>query len=102
MKRIIFICFISLYTSVLFSQLKVTTDSKLGIGLGSQTPVSRLAVGAPGDNSYRFHFESDLIAMRVHTTGNGSSNTGNPAVAIQAFGLGSSKKGDIGVQAGVG
>ena len=36
--------------------------------------------------------------MRVQTTGNGTNNTGNPAVAIQVFVTGSSVRGDVGVQ----
>ena len=61
--------------SVAFAQLKVMPDGKVGIGI-TGTPVSKLAVGHVGHNSFvRNYFESDQNTRHVYSTGNQPQNT---------------------------
>ena len=83
MKKIIFIGLLSMCASVIFAQLKVTSDGKVGIGLSS-TPISRLAVGHVGDPTYPNYFYSNNNTMCVWSTGS-SSNLGNLTIALRTI-----------------
>ena len=74
MKRSIFVFLLSLSASVVLAQFKVTPDGKIAIGIGNQTPISRLAVGNVGNQSSNFFFEGDgVYSMRVRSIGTVSS-----------------------------
>jgi len=75
MKKIFFVLFLCLSTSVIFSQLKVTSDGKVGIGI-TTTPISNLAVGEAGNTQYSTFFYSNNNTMQILSTG-ASSNLGN-------------------------
>ena len=85
MKRFFLIgtmlCMCSLVT---FSQLKVTNDGKVGIGI-SATPVSKLAVGTVGEPTFSNMFHSDNNTMNISSDGT-YSNMGN-AVATLLVGM---------------
>ena len=70
MKKIIFISLLSFCAFVVFAQLKVTPDGKVGIGIGNQTPISKLAVGALGDLDGIYFFQGEKRAVWIHGLGN--------------------------------
>ena len=80
MKRIIFISLLSICTSAAMSQLKVTPDGKVGIGI-TQTPVSKFAVGSVGDPSFSSSFESNTMTMAISSSGI-NTNWGNWANSL--------------------
>ena len=87
MKRILFIFMVlCMSTLAAFSQLEVTPDGKVGIGITS-TPVSKLAVGDVGNVTNPNYFFSDNNTMYINSTGI-NSNMGNAvtslAVSMQA------------------
>lgn len=83
---------------VAFSQLKVTSDGKVGVGLSSgQTPVSNFTVGTVGEQYIRNVFESDLVTMRVHSLANCPYGINYWGTGIQVKTEVNSTRGDRGV-----
>ncbi|MDR0573109.1 MAG: tail fiber domain-containing protein [Tannerella sp.] len=90
-------------TSVVFAQLKVTSDGKVGIGLGSsQTPISNFTVGTVGEQYIRNMFQSDIVTMKINCLGNSpySANYWGTGLYVQTNV--SSTRGDRGVDCIVG
>ena len=67
-------------TSVIFAQLKVTSDGKVGIGI-TTTPISKLAVGTVGDLTFPNYFHSDNNTVHISSTGI-YSNMGNAVTPL--------------------
>ncbi|MDR0698105.1 MAG: tail fiber domain-containing protein [Tannerella sp.] len=96
MKKAVLLLGFAMCASIVFAQLKVTSDGKVGIGL-TETPVSKFAVGATGDQYIRNYFYSDIVAMRVHSTGNSPYSANYWGTGLQVQVDVSSMRGDIGI-----
>jgi len=103
MKKIIFTSMLCVMSSIVFAQLKVTSDGKVGIGI-TQTPVSRFAVGAVGESHIKYVFNSnagDAVNMRIIGSGQSPSSYGDFGAALLVYQDVSSGRGDYGVKISV-
>ena len=100
MKKILFICMVLCMGSLsAFSQIKVTPDGKVGIGI-TQTPISSFAIGTVGDPYMRNFFQSNSgDAVNVAITGAGNSPNSFPdfGTALNVHQYVSSSRGDYGI-----
>ena len=97
MKKIIFISLLSMCASILFAQLKVTSNGKVGIGIGSQTPVSRLSIGSAGDPDADYFFQGERRTVWIHGLGNMPSNGNRWGSGLYVDQLASSSLGDFAI-----
>ena len=100
MKKIIYLSFLCICSSVTFAQLKVTSDGKVGIGI-NQTPASKLSVGTLGYQYVGCSIDDDITPLKTYSFGN-STDWGNRwATSILAeVMIGASFRGGIGVCVG--
>ena len=70
-------------SSIVFAQLKVTSDGKVGIGI-TQTPVSKFAVGTIGDSNTPFVFDGVGITTMAIKGSGGNSNGYGTALYVSA------------------
>jgi len=83
MKKIIITGLLSVFVSVVFAQLKVTQDGKVGIGI-TTTPISKFAVGSTGDIYYPNSFNSEENTMRIISNG-AYTNLGNIVSSLRVW-----------------
>ena len=67
-KNVLIYAMLSMCSLVTFSQLKVTQDGKVGVGI-TPSPISKFAVGTVGDQTYSTFFDSNNITMNVQSSG---------------------------------
>lgn len=100
MKKIISLSILCICSSATFSQLKVTPDGKVGIGI-TGTPTSKLAVGTTGEDYCRnvFHTSSgEGVNMRIVGAGNSPHSYGDFGAAMYVIQNVSSTRGDYGIK----
>ncbi len=99
-KKSIGLIFVCVCSSTSFSQLKVTPDGKVGIGI-TQTPVSNFTVGTPGFPNIRNVFESDIVTMFINGKGKSPHYLNRWGTGLLARNIVSSARGDIGIDCAV-
>ncbi len=100
MKKIIFTSALCVMSSIVFAQLKVTSDGKVGIGI-TQTPISKFAVGNIGETFCRNAFytvSGESINMYIYGAGNSPSSYGDFGTALRVVQNVSSNRGDYGIR----
>lgn len=103
MKKVVLLFGFAMCTSIVFAQLKVTNDGKVGVGLSSsQTPISNFTVGSVGDQYVRSMFQSDIITARIYCLGNSPYSINYWGTALQIATEVTSTRGDKGIDCGVG
>ena len=99
MKKIFLFSFLSLFASLVFAQLKVMPDGKVGIGIGNQTPLSNpFAVGGTYASYFTSYFEGAITPLLAINTGNVTNYGGYTGVAIYGYSELNSPAGDIAVR----
>ena len=99
MKKIIFTSMLCVVSSIVFAQLKVTSDGKVGIGI-TQTPVSKFAVNGVGEIYHRNAFKGisgDAINVSITGSGNSPSSYGAYGGALLVYQEATSSRGDYGI-----
>ncbi|MDR2408109.1 MAG: tail fiber domain-containing protein [Bacteroidales bacterium] len=103
MKKVVLLLGFTICTSIVFAQLKVTNDGKVGVGLSSsQTPISNFTVGTVGEQYIRSMFESDIVTVGIHCLANSPYGIGYWGTALQIGTDVNSTRGDKGIACGVG
>jgi hypothetical protein len=103
MKKTVLLLVFVCCGAVAFSQLKVTSDGKVGVGLSSaQTPISNFTVGSVGEQYIRSMFQSDIITMRIYCLGNSPYGIGHWGTALSVGTEVTSTRGDKGIESSVG
>ena len=82
--------------------LTMDNNGNVGIGVGTNNPVSRLALGAVGDAIHDVWFETNHIGLRVRNHGHVPQSIANTwGMAIHATTPVSSFNGDVGIRGSV-
>jgi hypothetical protein len=103
MKRLFLLFGFTMCTSVVFAQLKVTSDGKVGVGLGSsQTPISNFTVGTVGEQYIRNMFQSDIVTMKIYCLGYSPYSANHWGTSLTVLTDATSSRGDKGIDCFVG
>lgn len=101
MKKITITVLLSACSIIVYSQLKVTPDGKVGIGI-TGTPTSRFAVGTTGENHCRNVFHSvsgESVNMKIYGAGNSPYSYGDFGAGLLVVQNVSSTRGDYAIKA---